>query len=69
MDIPTDRLLIMIVVATGFAVLLVGWAASLVRTETTGWTEIALGVGVVAVFVAALVVAWRQFGGMDKGVE
>lgn len=69
MNTPSDRFLIMFVVATGFAVLLVGWAASLVRAETTGWTEIALGVGVVAVFVAALVVAWRQFGGMDRGVE
>lgn len=66
MNIPTDRLLLMVVVATGFAVLVGGWAGGLVRAETTGWEEIALRVGLGAIFFAVLVGVWYLFRNIDE---
>lgn len=66
MDIPTDRLLIMIVVATGFAVLLGGWAAALVHAEATGFEELLLRVAIGVLFFGALVVTWNQFRDTDE---
>ncbi|ELY56666.1 hypothetical protein [Natronolimnohabitans innermongolicus] len=66
MDLPTDRLLIMIIVATGFAVVGGGWAASLVHAEATGTEEILLRVGIGAVFFAILVGFWLAFRRVDR---
>ncbi len=63
MDVPTDRLLIMIVAATGFAVLVGGWAGGLVHAEATGWEEIGLRVAIGVVFFAILLGLWSiSFG-------
>lgn len=67
MDIPTDRLLIMLVVATGFAVLLGGWAGALVHAEATGLEELLLRVVIGALFFGALVVTWSRFRDTDEG--
>ncbi len=64
-NLPTDRLLLMLVVATGFAVILGGWAASLVHAEATGLEQLALRVAIGAVFFLALVGTWYQFTKMD----
>lgn len=66
MNVPTDRLLIMVVVATGFAVLVGGWAGGLVRAEATGLEEIGLRVGIGAVFVAVLLGIWFAFREIDQ---
>lgn len=65
MDVPTDRLLIMVVVATGLAVLIGGWAGGLVQAETGGWTEIGLYAGLGLLFFAALLGLWYVFGSLD----
>ncbi len=61
MDIPTDRHLIMVIVATGFAVLIGDWAGGLVHAEATGLKEIGLRVGLGVVFFAILLGLWYQF--------
>lgn len=66
MNVPTDRLLIMLIVATGFAVLVTGWAGGLVTAETGGWEEIGLVVGLGIVFLAVLLGIWRVFSGIDE---
>ncbi len=66
MDVPTDRLLIMIVAATGFAVLVGGWAGGLVHAEATGWEEIGLRVAIGVVFFAILLGLWSMYGGIDE---
>ncbi|MFP8952611.1 hypothetical protein ACLI4Z_06495 [Natrialbaceae archaeon A-arb3/5] len=66
MSIPTDRLLIMFVAATGFAIVFGGWAAALVQAEATGWEEIGLRVGIGAVFFAVLIGVWFIFSGIDR---
>ncbi|WP_255166967.1 hypothetical protein [Natrononativus amylolyticus] len=69
MDIPTDRVLIMIVAATGFAVLVGGWAGGLARAEASGFEEIAIRVGLGAVFLIAMIGAWYLFAGVDEESE
>lgn len=66
MDLPTDRLLLMIVAATGFAVLVGGWAAALVHAEAGGLEEWAWRIGIAAVFVAVLVGLYTEFWTMDE---
>ncbi|WP_290811767.1 hypothetical protein [Halovivax sp.] len=65
MNVPTDRLLIMVVVATGFAVVVGGWAAGLIRAEATGIEEWALRAGVGVLFLLVLVIAWTGFSRID----
>ncbi|RQH00053.1 hypothetical protein [Natrarchaeobius oligotrophus] len=66
MNVPTDRLLLMLVVATGFAILVGGWAAALVHAEATGWEELALRAGIGATFFLVLLGAWSVFTGIDR---
>lgn len=66
MNLPTDRLLLMIIVATGFAVVGGGWAATLVRAEATGTEELLLRIGIGAVFFIILVGFWMKFWQIDK---
>lgn len=66
MNVPPDRLLIMLIVATGFSVLVAGWAGGLVNAETGGWEEIGLVVGLGIVFLAVLLGIWRVFSGIDE---
>jgi hypothetical protein len=66
MNAPTDRLLLMLVVATGFAVLVGGWAGGLARAELTGWEELAVRVGLVVLFFVVLVGLWQVFSGIDE---
>lgn len=66
MDVPTDRLLIMIVVATGFAVLVGGWAAGIVHAEATGIEEIGLRIAIGTLFLVVLLGGWRVFSGIDE---
>jgi len=66
MDIPTDRLLIMLIVATGLAVVAGGWAAGLVHAEATGTEELLLRFGIAAVFFLVLLGVWSVFSGIDE---
>lgn len=66
MNVPTDRLLIMLVVATGFAVLVGGWAGGLARAELAGWEEIAIRIGLGVLFFVVLIGLWRVFSGIDE---
>ncbi|THE62901.1 hypothetical protein D8Y22_20830 [Salinadaptatus halalkaliphilus] len=66
MNVPTDRLLIMLIVATGFAVVVGGWAGGLVHTEATGWEEIGLRVGIAALLFVVLLGVWQVFKGVDE---
>ncbi|GAB7019870.1 hypothetical protein [Halostagnicola bangensis] len=67
MNVPTDRLLVMIIAATGFAVLVGGWAGGLVHAEATGWEEIGLRVAIGIVFFAILLGLWSKYGDIDEG--
>ncbi|MCU4926179.1 hypothetical protein OB905_09315 [Halobacteria archaeon AArc-dxtr1] len=66
MNVPTDRVLLMLIVATGFAVVGGGWAASLVHAEATGTEELLFRVGIGAVFFAILLGFWYVFAGIDR---
>ncbi|MEY7847599.1 hypothetical protein AB7C87_00125 [Natrarchaeobius sp. A-rgal3] len=66
MNISTDRLLIMVVAATGFAIVFGGWTGALVHAEASGWGEIALRIGIGAVFFAVLAGSWYVFTGIDR---
>lgn len=66
MNLPTDRLLLMLIVATGFVVLVGGWAGGLVEAESAGVTELALLGLIGAVFVAVLLGAWHEFRDIDE---
>ena len=66
MNIPTDRLLILLVVATGLAVVIGGWAGGLVHAEATGAEEIGLRIGIGAVFFLALLGVWHVFSEIDE---
>ncbi|TYL40721.1 hypothetical protein CV102_02560 [Natronococcus pandeyae] len=66
MNVPPDRLLIMFIVATGFAVLVGGWAGGLVRAETGGLEAIGLRIGLGIVFFAVLLGLWQVFRGIDE---
>ncbi len=66
MDLPTDRLLVMVLVATGFAVLAGGWAAALVRAEATGLEELALRGTIGVVFFLVLLGFWYLYTSLDR---
>ncbi|MFP9190366.1 hypothetical protein [Natronosalvus vescus] len=66
MAIPTDRLLIMVIVATGLAVVVGGWAGGLVHAEATGWEEIGLRVALGVLFLVILLGAWSRFSSIDE---
>lgn len=66
MNIPTDRLLIMLIVVTGFSVLIAGWAGGLVDAEATGLNELGLGIGLGVIFIAVLVGIWYEFYRVDE---
>ena len=66
MDIPTDRLLIMVLAATGFSVVVGGWAGALVHAEATDFEELLLRIGIGAVFFAVLLAAWVVFSRTDE---
>ncbi|WP_425492314.1 hypothetical protein [Halovivax gelatinilyticus] len=66
MNVPTDRLLIMLVVATAFAVVGSGWAAGLVHAEATGTEEYLLRIAITVAFVAVLIVFWFAFRRADR---
>lgn len=57
-----DRLLIMIVAATGLAVLFVGWAGGLAESALAGTTETVVLSVLGAAFLLVLAGAWREFG-------
>ena len=65
-NVPTDRLLIMVIAATGFAVLIGGWATALVRTEATGIEALAIRGGIGVLFVLVLVGFWYLYSGIDR---
>ncbi|EMA30566.1 hypothetical protein [Halobiforma nitratireducens] len=66
MNVSTDQLLIMVVAATGLAVVVGGWAGGLVHAEATGLEELALRGGIGVVFVAALLGLWHVFSELDE---
>ncbi len=65
MNVPTDRLLLMLVAATGFAVVAGGWAAALVHAEATGLEDLVLRVMIGAVFFAVLLGFWTLLSSTD----
>lgn len=66
MNIPTDRLLLMLIVVTGFAVLIGGWAGGLVDAEATGLNQLGFGIGLVAIFLAVIAGVWYEFYRVDE---
>lgn len=66
MNVPTDRLLILLIVATGLAVVIGGWAGGLVHAEATGAEEIGLRIGIGAVFFVTLLGIWYVFSEIDE---
>ena len=65
MNVPTDRLLLMLVAATGFAVVAGGWAAALVHAEATGMEALILRVVIGAVFFVVLLGFWTLLSSTD----
>ena len=66
MDIPTDRLLIMVIVATGFIVLIGGWAGGLASAEAAGLREVGWLAVLGVVFLAVLGGVWFRFRRVDE---
>lgn len=61
-----DRLVILLIAATGFAVLLTGWAGGLIEAEAPiGW-EIALIGGLVLLVLLVLAGFWTEFSLIDR---
>lgn len=60
-----DRLVILIVAATGLAVLILGWAGGLVEAELAGWLETGLFFLLGLLFLGALVGIWHEFNEID----
>lgn len=60
-----DRLVILVVAATGLAVLIVGWAGGLVEAELAGWLENAVFLALGLLFLGALVGIWHEFNEID----
>ncbi|WP_436345177.1 hypothetical protein [Natronorubrum sp. FCH18a] len=64
-----DRLVILLIAATGFAVLIAGWAGGLVEAEAPiGW-EIALIGGLFLLLILVLVGFWTEFSLIDRKRE
>lgn len=66
MNVPTDRLLIMLIAATGFAVVVGGWVGGIVHAEATGLEEIGLRVAIGVIFLLVLLGVWHQFRSIDE---
>ena len=64
-----DRLVILVIAATGFLVLVGGWAGGLVEAEAPiGW-EIALIGGLALLVVLVLAGFWTEFSLIDRGED
>lgn len=60
-----DRLVVVLIAATGFAVLIVGWAGGLIEAEVPGVSQYVL-LGLLGfAFLAVLVGIWTAFGEVD----
>lgn len=65
----SDRLLILLIAATGLLVLLVGWELALVEAlemELSGRVEAALYAAVIVVFVLVVVSVWIETERIDE---
>lgn len=62
----TDRLLLMVIVVTGFVVLIAGWAGGLVQAEATGLGEFGLFGALALVFVAVTLGIWHWTREVDE---
>jgi len=60
-----DRIMIMVVVATGFAVIFAWWSG-FVEAEIGGVSEYLIRGGLIALFLVLMVVIWRRFEAMDE---
>ncbi len=69
MDVPNDRLLLMVIVGTGFVVLTGALAAGLVEAQLEGRTEVSAFVALGLLFVAVLVMFWTGFRRIDRRQE
>ncbi|WP_440763815.1 hypothetical protein [Natronorubrum sp. DTA7] len=64
-----DRLVILLIAATGFAVLIAGWAGGLVEAEAPiGW-EFALMGGLFLLLILVLIGFWMEFSLIDRDRE
>ncbi|MDQ2050498.1 hypothetical protein RBH26_08355 [Natronolimnohabitans sp. A-GB9] len=64
-----DRLVILVIAATGFLVLIAGWAGGLVEAAAPiGW-EIALISGLFVVLLLVLAGFWTEFSLIDRDRE
>ncbi|WP_247002554.1 hypothetical protein [Halosolutus gelatinilyticus] len=57
----TDRLMILVIAATGLLVLIAGWAGGLVEAELAGLPETLVLGGLFVLLVLALVGVWYEF--------
>ncbi len=65
----SDRLLILVIAATGFLVLVAGWAGGLVEAEAPiGW-ELALIGGLILLVLVVLIGFWTEFSLVDRDRE
>ncbi len=69
MDVPSDRVLLMVIVGTAFVVVTGAWAAGLVEAQLEGGTEL-MALGALALlFIAVLVLFWTGFRRIDREQE
>lgn len=61
----TDRLVMLIIAATGLAVLVLGWTGGLIEAELEGTTETVLLAGVGLLFLGLLIAVWIEFSRID----
>lgn len=66
MDLPRERLLLMLVVLTGFAVLVGGWAGAFAHAQLGGLTEWVTRVAIGLVFLLVVVLFWVGFTRIDR---
>lgn len=69
MDIPNDRILLMVIVVTGFVVLTGALAAGLVEAQLEGANELSALGAIGLLFVAVLVMFWTGFRRIDRRQE
>lgn len=66
MELPTDRILLMVIVFTGFAVLTGAWISGFLEAQV-GMPEEWLGRGVVAlIFFLVVALFWAGFTRIDR---
>jgi hypothetical protein len=69
MDDISDRLMILLIAATGLIVLLVGWEWALVQgieMQLSRWMELVLYAAISIVFVLVVVAVWFETRQVDK---